>query len=61
MKNVVRALVLALAVIGFASEHALTAQSKASNTAPVVANSAGAPPMPTCAPNDPNGCGIKQW
>lgn len=62
MKNFVRALVLALAVIGFASEHALTAQAKATNTTPVAANNAGAPPMPTCAPtNDPNACGIRQW
>jgi hypothetical protein len=61
MKNVVRALVLALAVIGFASEHALTAQAKATNTTPAVSNNAGMPPMPTCPPNDPNGCGIKNW
>ena len=61
MKNIVRALVLALAVIGFASEHALTAQAKVGNVTPVVANNAGVPPVPTCAPNDPNGCGIKNW
>ena len=61
MKNIVRALVLALAVVGFASEHALTAQAKVTNTTPAVANNAGAPPMPTCAPNDPNGCGISSW
>jgi hypothetical protein len=61
MKNVVRALVLALAVIGFASEHALTAQAKVTNVTPVVANNAGVPPMPVCPPNDPNGCGISGW
>jgi hypothetical protein len=57
MKNVVRALVLALAVIGFASEHALTAQAKATNTI-AVASRAGMPPMPTCPPSDPSGCGM---
>jgi hypothetical protein len=57
MKNVVRALVLALAVIGFASDHALTAQAKSTNTIAVVAR-AGMPPVPTCAPTDPSGCGM---
>ena len=57
MKNVVRALVLALAVIGFASEHALTAQAKSTSTIAVVSR-AGMPPVATCPPNDPNGCGM---
>ena len=57
MKNIVRALVLALAVIGFASEHALTAQAKSTNTIAVVSR-AGMPPMPTCPPSDPSGCGM---
>ena len=61
MKNVVRALVLALAVVGFASEHALTAQTKVTKVTPIVANNAGVPPMPTCPPNDPNGCSIRSW
>jgi hypothetical protein len=61
MKNIVRALVLALAVVGFASEHALTAQARVTNTTPVVVNRVGVPPVPTCAPNDPNGCGIRNW
>jgi hypothetical protein len=60
MKNIVRASVLALAVIGFASEHALTAQAKETKTTPVVTR-AGMPPMPTCPPDDPNGCGMSGW
>jgi hypothetical protein len=57
MKNVVRALVLALAVIGFASEHALTAQAKSTNTISVVTR-IGMPPVATCPPTDPTGCGM---
>jgi hypothetical protein len=57
VKNIVRALVLALAVIGFASEHALTAQAKVIGTAPVVSR-IGMPPVPTCPPTDPSGCGM---
>ncbi len=60
MKTTVRALVLALAVVGFASEHALTAQATATSATPVM-NRVACPPVPTCAPNDANGCGIRSW
>lgn len=60
MKNIVRALVLALAVVGFASEHALTAQAKNTSTTPAVTR-LSSPPVPTCAPSDPNGCGMGSW
>lgn len=56
VKNIVRA----LAVVGFGSEHALTAQTKVANTSPVV-NRVGCPPVPTCAPDDANGCGMSSW
>jgi hypothetical protein len=58
MKNIVRAAVLALAVIGFASQHALTAQAKVTNTTPIV-NRAGSPPAPTCNPDQQ--CGWGTW
>ncbi len=58
MKIIVRASVLALAVIGFASEHALTAQAKATNTTPVM-NRIGCPPAPTCNPDQQ--CGWGTW
>lgn len=60
MKNIVRALVLALAVVGIASQHALTAQAKVSTVAPVV-NHVTMPPMPTCDPNLPGDCGMRAW
>ncbi len=60
MKNIVRALVLALAVVGFASEHALTAQANVTGATPIVSR-LSSPPVPTCAPDDANGCGIKSW
>lgn len=60
MKNIVRALVLALAVVGFASQHALTAQAKVSAVAPVV-NHVTMPPVPTCDPNAPGDCGMSAW
>lgn len=62
MKNIIRALVLTLAVVGFASQHALTAQAKVSTVGPVVTvNHAGAPPAPTCDPATPKACGWGSW
>jgi hypothetical protein len=53
MKNItIRAFVVALALVGFAS----TAHSKTTGRS-VIAN-ASAFPMPMCPPNQPDGCGI---
>jgi hypothetical protein len=53
MKNItIRAFVVALALVGFAS----TAHSKTTGHT-VVANMGGMP-VPMCPPSDPNGCGI---
>jgi hypothetical protein len=49
----VRAFVVALALVGFAS----TAHSKTTGRA-VVTSAAGFP-QPMCPPSDPNACGIK--
>lgn len=58
MKNLVRAFVVALALTGaVASAH--TGSVSASAT-PVLTKSS-AMPIPSCPPNDPNGCGIGNW
>lgn len=53
MKNLVRAFVLALVVTGtFATAHSATKGAIVSNA------TASAIPVPTCPPDDPDGCGI---
>jgi hypothetical protein len=55
MKNILRALALSLVVTGaVASTHI----AKASQ--PTVGSRVSDLPVPTCAPNDPNACGICQ-
>jgi hypothetical protein len=55
MKNIVRAVVLTLALTGaFASTH--TNGSTAATAAGLTKTSAM--PVPSCPPGDPNGCGI---
>lgn len=57
MKNIVRAIVLALAITGmFASTHANA--TPATTTAGISAAKTSAMPVPRCDPGDPNGCGI---
>ena len=57
MKILVRALVLALAITGaFASTHA----NASSATVQAVPAKTSAMPIPTCPPDDPDGCGILQ-
>jgi hypothetical protein len=55
MKLFVRALVLALVVSGAAAT-TLTASTSTQNK--VVATRVSLLPVPTCAPDDPNACGI---
>lgn len=60
MKNIVRAFVVALALTGFAASTQIsTAATSTSNKVTVAKSSAM--PVPSCAPDDPNGCGIKGW
>jgi hypothetical protein len=55
MKNIVRSLVIALAVTGaVATSYANGSTSKAT----VAVSKTSAMPVPSCAPSDPNGCGI---
>jgi len=55
MKTIVRSLVIALAVTGaVATSYANGSTSKAT----VTASKTSAMPVPSCAPGDPNGCGI---
>ena len=57
MKILVRALVLALAITGeFASTHANASSAKVQ----AVPAKTSAMPIPTCPPDDPDGCGILQ-
>jgi len=59
MKNLVRAFVLALAITGvFASTHANASSATATATASIHTAKTSAMPVPRCAPDDPNGCGI---
>ena len=58
MKVIVRSLVVALAVTGAIA----TTYSNASSAKATVKNSkTSAIPVPTCPPDDPNGCGIGGW
>ncbi len=55
MKNIVRFFVLALVVTGAAASTQITpasAQTKVASPRPVLC------PIPTCAPDDPNACGM---
>ncbi|MBB5340400.1 hypothetical protein [Tunturiibacter gelidoferens] len=55
MKHIVRAFVLVLVVTGAA---ATTQTSSAWTKNKVVASRTSMLPVPTCAPNDPNACGM---
>jgi len=55
MKLIVRALVLVLAITGAA---ATTLTAAASTQNKVVATRVSLLPVPVCAPDDPNACGI---
>jgi len=55
MKIIVRCLVLALAVTGAIAS---TTASASSAKTTVTISKTSAAPVPTCPPDDPNGCGI---
>jgi hypothetical protein len=58
MKVIVRSLVVALAVTGaIATTYSNAAPAKAT----VKVAKTSAIPVPTCPPDDPNGCGIGGW
>ena len=57
MKHIVRAFVVALVLTGVA---ATTQTSSASAQNKVVATRTSMLPVPTCAPDDPNACGMAQ-
>ena len=57
MKNIVRALVVVLAVTGAV---ATTLTPSASAQHKVIATRTSIVPVPTCAPDDPNACGMAQ-
>jgi hypothetical protein len=58
MKNIVRAFVLVLAITGAAAS---TQISSASAQTKITVAKTSALPVPTCAPSDPNACGISKW
>ncbi len=53
MKNLLRAFALSLVVTG-----AVASTHIASNTSTTIGSRTSALPIPTCAPDDPNGCGM---
>jgi hypothetical protein len=55
MKHIVRAFVVVLVLTGVA---ATTQTSNASAKNKIAASRTGMLPVPTCAPNDPNACGM---
>jgi hypothetical protein len=57
MKNIVRAFVVALVLTGVA---ATSQTSSASAQNKVAAARTSMLPVPTCPPDDPNGCGMAQ-
>jgi hypothetical protein len=54
MKNVVRAFIVVLALTGVAA----STQISSASTSKVLVDKTSALPIPTCAPDDPNACGI---
>ena len=60
MKNIVRAFIVVLAVTGAAASTQISSASSSNATTTVSATIAktGALPIPTCAPDDPNACGM---
>jgi hypothetical protein len=54
MKNIVRAFIVVLALTGAAA----STQISAASTSKVLVGKTSALPIPTCAPDDPNACGI---
>jgi hypothetical protein len=56
MKHIVRAFVVVLVLTGAA---ATTQTTNASAKSTVVASRTSMLPVPTCAPSDPNACGMK--
>lgn len=57
MKHIVRAFVVALVLTGAV---ATTQTSSASATSKVTVAKVSMLPIPSCAPDDPNGCGMAQ-
>lgn len=58
MKHIVRAFVLALVLTGVAASTQISSAAPTQNK--VVAARVSMIPVPTCAPDDPNACGMAQ-
>jgi hypothetical protein len=58
MKNIVRAFIVVLALTGAAASTQVSSASTSSTQAKVTLAKTSALPIPTCAPDDPNACGI---
>ena len=59
MKTIVRAFVVALALTGFAASTQIPTAAKTSSKVTIAKTSAV--PVPSCPPDDPNGCGMSGW
>ena len=60
MKTIVRAVVVALALTGFAASTQITTTTNQTSSKVTMAKVNSAP-VPTCPPNDPNACGMSGW
>lgn len=58
MKTIIRAFIVVLAVTGAAASSQVS--SAATSQAKVTVSKTSALPIPMCAPDDPNACGIAQ-
>ena len=54
MKNLIRAFALSLVVTGAVA----SSQISSNSTSATLTGKVSTPPVPTCPPDDPNGCGI---
>ena len=60
MKNVARAFIVVLALSGAAASTQISSASAKTATVSATVAKTSALPIPRCAPDDPNGCGIAE-
>jgi hypothetical protein len=62
MKNIVRSLVVVLALTGaIASSYAKAPATTTPTFASTTISKTSAAPVPRCPPSDPGGCGLNSW
>jgi hypothetical protein len=58
MKNVIRAFIVVLAITGAAASTQISSASTSKTMVSATIAKTSALPIPTCAPDDPNACGM---